>query len=158
MQRLLMGAAAGVVLFSMMSVAQPRERMRERMDLPRRDMLHELLNLSDEQHARLDNLQHDHQKKQIDLRAKLQSAQLDLRKLYRADKPDRSAIEKQTRAIADLRLQASMNRVDHYFGVLGILTPEQQKVWKEHAGDRPGPRRGDSRGPRDMMRHSPLVD
>jgi len=63
-----------------------------------------------------------------------------------AEKLDRAAIENKTKEISDLQYQMKLTRIDHMFGLLKILTPEQQQEWKEHMG-RPRPHM------RERMRH-----
>ncbi len=96
----------------------------------------ERLNLTDQQQAQLRDLQFQFRKKQIQLRAKIQLARLETRELFSADKPDRSAIEKNVKAISDLQYQQKLDRIDHLFAVRNILTPEQLKIWKDGMGRR----------------------
>ena len=76
----------------------------------------------------------DLEKKTTQTNSKIQLARLDLKELFMADKPDKGAVEKQIKVISDLQHQQKLNHIDHLFAVRDILTPEQQKMWKEHAG------------------------
>ncbi len=96
----------------------------------------ERLNLTEQQQGQLRDLQFQYRKKQIQLRAKIQLARLETRELFSADKPDRSAIEKNVKAISDLQYQQKLDRIDHLFAVRNILTPDQLKIWKEGMGRR----------------------
>ena len=94
----------------------------------------DMLKLTDDQEKDLMKLRFDMQKKQTDARAKVQTAQIELKELFTADNPDRAAIEKKTKEIADLKTKLQLNRLDHWFAVNKILKPEQQKIWKKHIG------------------------
>jgi Spy/CpxP family protein refolding chaperone len=90
------------------------------------------LNLTEDQEKDFIKLRFEMQKKQIDARAKVQTAQIELKELFTDDIPDRAAIEKQIKEIADLKTKLHLNRLDHWFAVNKILKPEQQKIWKKH--------------------------
>jgi Spy/CpxP family protein refolding chaperone len=97
----------------------------------------------------------DLEKKQAETQSKIHIVRLDLKGLFMAEKPDRGAIEKNLKTISDLQYQAKLNHVDHLFAVKGILTSEQQKIWKEHMmeqGDGMGGPPPPMRGRRQMMR------
>jgi Spy/CpxP family protein refolding chaperone len=99
-------------------------------DLP----LFSILKLTDEQEKEFANLRHDLQKKQIAARAKVQTAQIELKELFSADNLERALIDKKMKEIADLKLKVQQNRLDHWFAVNKILKEEQQKIWKKHIG------------------------
>jgi hypothetical protein len=85
-----------------------------------------------------------------------------MREAYQADKVDRGAIEKSVKQVSDMQSQLKLNFVDFWFGVNNILTPEQQKAWKEHIGGM-GPRfgagfRGRMPMGRGRMMHRPMMD
>ena len=107
----------------------------------------EELSLTDEQQKQVDDLRSAHQKSMIDHRAAIQKAQVEIRDLWNADSPNRSAIEKKMNEVADLRVKSATAMLDQWFAVNKILTPEQQKVWKKM----PGMMAGKS-GNRPMMR------
>ncbi|RCK77316.1 MAG: hypothetical protein IGBAC_1625 [Ignavibacteriae bacterium] len=90
------------------------------------------LDLTESQEKEFRKLNYDLQKKQTDLRAKIRTAQIELRELLDSEKIDRTAIEKKIKDIADLKLKLQMNRLDHWFAVNKILDEKQQKIWKEH--------------------------
>jgi Spy/CpxP family protein refolding chaperone len=114
------------------------------------------LNLNEQQSKQVEQLRFDMQKQLIGVRAKQQTARLELRQLLAADSPDKAAIEKKMNEIAQIRIQKESIRLDHWFQVDKLLTPDQQKVWKEalkhpfRAGARAwmGQRMRDGRGPR----------
>jgi Spy/CpxP family protein refolding chaperone len=51
--------------------------------------------------------------------------------LLKADAPDKSAIEKKINEIADLTVQMHMIKINSWFTINKLLTPEQQKTWKK---------------------------
>ncbi len=125
------------------------------------------LELTDQQKPEFEKLQTEHMKNMIGQRAKVAAAEVDLRALFRADAPQKAAIEKKVKEIADLKTQTAVTRLDHWFAVQKLLTPEQQKIWKhslgqmafEHKGRKMGPqgRPGMMRG-RGMMMQNPPMD
>jgi Spy/CpxP family protein refolding chaperone len=106
----------------------------ENFDMP----IFNMLKLTDDQQKEFMRLRFDMQKKQTEARAKVQTAQIELKELFTADNPDRAAIEKQIKEIADLKTKLHLNRLDHWFTVNKILTPEQQKIWKKQFGKHRG--------------------
>jgi Spy/CpxP family protein refolding chaperone len=90
------------------------------------------MNLTEDQQGQMDKMRIDVQKKQTAVHSKIRIAELEMQELYGAPSPDRNAIEKKMKEILDLELQMKMIQLDHQFSVRGILTSEQQKVWKQH--------------------------
>jgi Spy/CpxP family protein refolding chaperone len=90
------------------------------------------LNLTDEQQAQIQKLRVDFQRKAIQNEAKIRLARLDLAQMMRADKPDRSAIEKTIREIASVQTDTKLARVDEMLAIRGLLTPEQLKTLKKN--------------------------
>jgi Spy/CpxP family protein refolding chaperone len=87
------------------------------------------LNLTKEQKIDANKIKVDMEKQLIAQKAKMETARLELREILNADSPDKSDIEKKLSEIADLEVQTQMIRVDSWFSINTILTPEQQKVW-----------------------------
>ncbi len=149
--------AASLMLVTAGALAQPGpgQHMMNRQGTMHQSMLNKL-NLTDSQKDQISKLRYQFQKQQIQTRAKIADARLDLRQLLRSDSPDRSAVEKAVGAIADIQRQQKLNLVDHLFAVRAILTPEQQKTFKEFMG--PGAFGRESMGMRGWMRggmHNP---
>ena len=120
------------------------------------------LSLSDAQRRRIDDIRFSHRKRAIEMRTNLETANLELGRLMRADAPDRRAIDAQIDRIAEMRASLTKERVSGLFEVRSVLTPEQRREWRE-GFDRPGigpamPGRrhmpGD-RGPGDRMERGP---
>ena len=109
------------------------------------------LNLTEAQQTQVNKLRVDFQKKQIQSQAKIRLARLDLSQLLQADKPDRGAIEKGIRDVSSIETEAKLARLDHMLAVRALLTPEQQKIWKEEMMDRRGSMRGFGRHGRGLM-------
>jgi Spy/CpxP family protein refolding chaperone len=122
-----------------MKKGAPTERIEfdDEEDSPDFPIFHKL-NLTEDQEKDFMKLRFEMQKKQTDASAKVQTAQIELKELFSADIPDRAAIEKQIKEIADLKTRLHLNRLDHWFAVNKILTPEQQKIWKKQFGKHRG--------------------
>jgi Spy/CpxP family protein refolding chaperone len=90
------------------------------------------LKLTDEQEKEFNKLRLNLQKKQIESRAKVQTAEIELKELFDVDNPDRDAIGKKMNELSELKNNLRMNRIDHWFAVNKILKPEQQIIWKKH--------------------------
>jgi Spy/CpxP family protein refolding chaperone len=131
-------------LFSLISFAQ-EERVVVReiesdddemgMPMPRggHGMMMKQLNLSDDQQKQFDKLHDEMEKKQIDLRAKVKSLRVDLKGLFRDDKPDQAKIESKIAEISKLQTEMKLAHIGFWFNVNKLLNAEQQKVWKRHA-------------------------
>jgi len=106
--------------------------MERRMEMRRhrRDVLGEL-DLSKEQRERIADLREKQERSSIRLRADLQTARLDMRRLMRADRADRMAINRQIDRIAQLRAEMEKARVGTMLDVRGMLTPEQLERARE---------------------------
>jgi|WetSurMetagenome_2_1015567.scaffolds.fasta_scaffold83341_2 Spy/CpxP family protein refolding chaperone len=89
------------------------------------------LKLTETQKKDVDKIRLDMEKQQIAQKAKNETARLELQQLFKADTPDKSAIEKKMNEIASLEVQSHMLRVDSWFAINTLLTPEQQKTWKK---------------------------
>jgi Spy/CpxP family protein refolding chaperone len=64
----------------------------------------EKLNLTDEQKKDIENIHFNAEKQSIAQNAKVETLHLELRQLLKADSPDKSAIEKKMREIADQKI------------------------------------------------------
>ena len=101
----------------------------------------EKLNLTDEQKKDVDKIHVDAEKQTIAQKAKEATARVELRQLLKADVPDKSAIEKKINEIADLTVQMHMIKVNSWFAINKLLTPDQQKTWKKVLENAPEMRR-----------------
>jgi periplasmic protein CpxP/Spy len=104
------------------------------------------LELTDAQKKQVDELRAAHEKKMVQIRSKIEEARIDLRSAMRADAPERSAVEKAIRNVADMQLQSKLERTKFWFDVRALLTPEQAAKVK---GMPAPPARRKMRGPMD---------
>ena len=92
----------------------------------------ERLKLTGDQQKQMGKLHDDMQKNQIAFRAKIQSLQIDVRSLFREDNPEQAKIEAEIQEISKTQTEMKLNHLGFWFKVNAILTPDQQKIWKEH--------------------------
>jgi len=142
-----------VVLAAGVSFAWSQPMMKERMMKERGEHRREMmadLQLTDEQQAQMQKLHLQLEKKQAGIESEIKLKRLDLKEELLGANPDQAKIEKNIRAINDLQLQMKLTMVDHVFKAKAMLTPEQQKKFKQHllrlGGD------GPDRPQRRMMR------
>jgi Spy/CpxP family protein refolding chaperone len=142
-------------MFTTVTEAQFRGGDRERgprYDRRDRVLLHERLNLSEEQDKQLTQIRMEFQKRMIDSRSELQKNRLDIQSEMDKDQPDMTKIEELVKKQERLRTEQQLARVNHVRTISEILTPEQREIWKEHRrgfgdfGDRRGPGRRMPRG------------
>lgn len=85
------------------------------------------LGLTDEQMKRLRDMGTQAQRSGIRTRADLEIKQLDLQELLSAANPDRAAIDRTIREIAELRATEMKAGIDMRLGLQSVLTPEQRE-------------------------------
>lgn len=95
------------------------------------------LKLTDQQQEQFEKVTFETQKKMIDLKAKIATAKLELRRLMDAESIDKSAIEKKMTEIASNEVAIRMNHINSWFEKNKLLTSEQQKIWKKVLAHRP---------------------
>jgi Spy/CpxP family protein refolding chaperone len=100
--------------------------------MPMHGNMMEALNLTEPQKVQMEKLRTELEKKQVTVHGKIAVLRVELKELFQAENPDRSAIEKKMKEVSDLQHQIKINGLDHLFAVKAILTPEQQKMWKKH--------------------------
>jgi Spy/CpxP family protein refolding chaperone len=118
-----------LVLLSLLAVtfiaaSQPQEP-------PQRQRSVTKLNLTDAQQEQFQKISFDIQKKQIELKAKAETARLELRRLMASDNLDKSAVEKKLNEVSSAQTALHMNRINGWIEKNKVLTPEQQKLWKK---------------------------
>jgi Spy/CpxP family protein refolding chaperone len=89
------------------------------------------LNLTEQQETQMQTLRFDLEKKQTTLQSKIKLLRIDMKELLAGENPEKNAITKKMKEVSDLELQEKVNVLDHMFAVKAILTPEQQKIWKQ---------------------------
>lgn len=111
------------------------EAMEHRMAMRhhRMEMMREL-DLSKEQRETIAELRDKQERTAIRMRADLQTARLDLRRLMRVEKPDRMAVHRQIDRIAQLRAGMQKARIGLRLDIRGLLTPEQRERMREPGG------------------------
>jgi len=124
-----------IVLFvcaSSLMLAQPGEMKRREMPPDERPgpRMTERLNLTDDQQAQFDKLSSSLMRKQIAVRSKIKTAQVDLRDLMREDTPDEQKIIAKQKEINTLQGDVKSNHIGFWFDVNKILTADQRKEWK----------------------------
>jgi Spy/CpxP family protein refolding chaperone len=87
------------------------------------------LNLTDAQKKDLAALKLENEKRGIALRAKAETAKLELHELLMADAPDHTAIEKMMAELIKTETDIRMNKIDGWFAANKMLTADQQKIW-----------------------------
>lgn len=112
-------------------------------------MMAEHLGLSDGQREKMRDIHERQARRNIQTRADLQLAQMDLRQMLRAERVDRGAIDAQIDRIARLKTDQAHARMATMLDAREVLTSEQREKLK--AMRMHGPMAGD--GPRDM--HAP---
>jgi Spy/CpxP family protein refolding chaperone len=96
----------------------------------RRSLMREL-DLTAEQRDKIAGIRERQAKKAIHARADIQVAAMDLRRLLRADRPDKVAIERQIDTLARMRADLHKSRVESMLEIRSVLTPEQQRKLRE---------------------------
>jgi Spy/CpxP family protein refolding chaperone len=119
-----------------------------------RQKMIEQLNLSDSQKKDVEKLRFDLMKQMAVHRSKVATARIEYQELVAKDNPDKAAIEKKMKEIADFQFQGRTMFLSHWFNVNKLLNAEQQKTWKKALEGRMfGERREGMRmGGRGMMR------
>jgi len=87
--------------------------------------LAEHLGLSEEQLTQIKQLRMESTKQSIQLKAKLDVAELELRAMMEEPKPNRGKIENKVKEIGALRTQLHLLQIDRNLKMREILTPEQ---------------------------------
>jgi Spy/CpxP family protein refolding chaperone len=104
------------------------------------------LDLTEAQRKRIEEIVDRQMRQSIKARADLRVAELDLRKLMRADVPDRRAIESQIDRIGVMTSGMKKARVGAMLDMRSVLTDEQRKQLQEGRWGTPAPRRGPPSG------------
>jgi Spy/CpxP family protein refolding chaperone len=94
----------------------------------------EMLDLDSATAAKVAKLRDEHQKDRIALRAKLETARVEFRAAMRKDPVDEKAALSKQKEVASVREQLQTSALEHRFAVAKLLTPEQRKIFMDHAG------------------------
>jgi Spy/CpxP family protein refolding chaperone len=109
-----------------------------------------MLNLTDEQRTKVEDLMTQHQREAIPVHAQLQKLQADLKLEITADKYDAGKVKGILSEVSKLTSDMASKRIAHQRAIRDLLTPEQRKQFDRHilAGPQGGQfRRGGFGGP-----------
>ena len=98
----------------------------------------EKLKLTAAQKEKMADLRETQQRKMIGVRSGLAEAQLDLRKLMRADAPSQAQIDATIDRMSRLRGDAQKSRIATHIAMRGLLTDSQKKTLDEMKGEMRG--------------------
>jgi Spy/CpxP family protein refolding chaperone len=88
------------------------------------------LNLTDEQKAKIKDLQYAHHNAMIDFRAALQKARLAMRHEMMSDNPDKGKALAASKEVAAAEGKIAEVRIGHFFAMRSVLNADQLKAWK----------------------------
>lgn len=91
----------------------------------------EKMGLNEKQKTDIAGLRTEMEKSMVAIQAKIKIARIDMRNMVGAASPDKASIEGKMKEVNDLQFQAKKLTVDHLFAVYALLTPEQQKMFKD---------------------------
>jgi Spy/CpxP family protein refolding chaperone len=92
------------------------------------------LELTDDQVAKIKDLNFAHRNKMIDIQAAMKKAQLKMQHEMRAESPNKAAVLAAAKEVNAVRGQMAEERINHQFAMRGILTAEQLKKWDDCRG------------------------
>jgi Spy/CpxP family protein refolding chaperone len=122
-----------------------------------KDDLMKKLKLTDQQKEKIRDLRTTFQKNLIDLRADLKKNVVDLKALKSKDNLNRDDLIAAVTKVNNSKNAISLAVANHLFDLYQVLTPEQQKIWKENAhGMRGWGRKGNGRFGRFDKWHKPF--
>ncbi|MBU2585725.1 MAG: periplasmic heavy metal sensor [Bacteroidetes bacterium] len=89
------------------------------------------LDLSTDQQIQIDKLKDKHQKSMIDYQAEMKKLSLDVKNLWKAEKPDKKQIEAATDKLGALKSIMQKEKLAHWFDVYNLLDDKQKESFKE---------------------------
>ena len=92
----------------------------------------ESLNLTDEQREKILAIQEQNRQKNWAVMGQMRGEMFKLRSLYHTDKLDANALAEQQKKVDELRRQMFKSRIEAHSQVEGVLTPEQQKLFRQY--------------------------
>ena len=111
------------------------------------------LNLSEEQQEQMEELRFSHEKSMISMRSKVQLEQLELKKLKRADEPNKKKIHAQIDKVGAAKTAISKTRADHQLEIRKVLTEDQYKIFRKGMHMKAERREGRRDGARKSRKH-----
>jgi Spy/CpxP family protein refolding chaperone len=107
--------------------------MRQKMERTGKMDLMKKLNLTDQQKQKFADMRITFKKKMVDLKADLQKNKIDLKALRVNGNFNRSDIIAAVKKVNQSKDAISLAVANHMVDMYEVLTPEQQKIWKENA-------------------------
>ena len=130
MKRLVSVTVLGIFLLPVLAFANPppmapKKIMRE-------------IGLTEQQIDKVQELRFKADREQIDIRADLDKAHIDIQQLLSVDKPNQAAVFAQIEKIGGLEIRLKKNRIGLMIEVRKLMTPEQwekiETIWAEEHG------------------------
>ncbi len=98
---------------------------------PSVEMLKERLGLSEEQVEKAKEMERAYRKEAIRLHSDIKIAEIDLKALLDQEPVDMARVEEKVKEIEGKRARLRLERIRFYRDLMGILTPDQKKAFKE---------------------------
>lgn len=138
--------------------AQPAKKQMRMMKPGFDKPMREVLNLSDEQKAKIADIKIETAKQMVDLKAQLQKNRLAVKQLLNSDKPDQEKIMDIVNSNSEITAKMKSLKVENWFKVYNLLDPSQQKIFKNSFGkwDKGQFMKGKKRGMRKGFRRPPM--
>lgn len=95
------------------------------------EMLKERLGLSEEQVEKAKEMERAYRKEAIRLHSDIEIAEIDLKALLDQEPVDMARVEEKVKEIEGKRARLRLERIRFYRDLMGILTPDQKKAFKE---------------------------
>ncbi len=133
MKRVVSVTVLGIFLLPVLAFANPPPMAAKKI---MRD-----IGLSEQQIEKVQELRFKADREQVDIRADLDKAHIDIQQLLSVDKPNQAAVFAQIEKIGGLEIRLKKNRIGLMIEVRKLMTPEQwekiETIWaEEHAKGR----------------------
>lgn len=143
---ILMLLVSGTAAFAQMHEGCPRNKAMGQPALAPKDVpgpgpmpmgMMGIPDLTPQQLDKIDDLRIEHIKEIAGFRTDLQLRQIELARLWRADKLDGNKLVAKIREINELRGKIQVAKVNHHLAIYNLLTPEQRKFFRPPMMDGP---------------------
>jgi Spy/CpxP family protein refolding chaperone len=127
---------------------------------PHRDRMGNMLNLSDEQKSKIEDLRLNFQKEKLPLQSKIHELRTNLKLELTKDSYNEKKVDQLLDQVESLKTEMHKKRINHMRNVRNLLTDEQKKKFDMHVlsdrkfGD--GPPTHGMRPPEHMMHNKPF--
>ncbi|MEN8194452.1 MAG: Spy/CpxP family protein refolding chaperone [Bacteroidota bacterium] len=91
-----------------------------------------LLNLTDEQSNKFNDIRYNHQKSVIDIRAEIQKNRIEVRKMMADNKIDSDKLLQLTETNNDMHGKIKTSRTQMWLDIYNILNDDQKETWTKH--------------------------